>query len=307
MVMWVYYTAIRETLTHLLSESYAINSVTPISETNNVLMKAIIFTDLDASLLHEETFSCLEIIDVLNSLVADGVLIIPNTSKTEAETRNVLKSLNLKTPFIVENGAKLCDMHCSFPSIGETDKEFGIDVSQLNTSLEKLGDLSFMSDFQPITTLKPQKASQILGLTGAELEEALDRRYSSLYQYIGPKSKIPFWQENLSKVGLNLSQGGRAFAVSGYHDKATPIKWLAEKLVSMGQRLPKIIAIGDSNNDKPMLLASAVACVIPHLNGSCLTLPEHPCVIFANEPAPFGWQHGAKKALEILFDVHTLR
>ena len=56
-------------------------------------MKAIIFTDLDASLLHEETFSCAEIIDVLNTLLADGVLIIPNTSKTEVETRNVLKSL----------------------------------------------------------------------------------------------------------------------------------------------------------------------------------------------------------------------
>jgi mannosyl-3-phosphoglycerate phosphatase len=263
-------------------------------------MKVIIFTDLDASLLHEEAFSCLEIIDVLHSLLADGVLIIPNTSKTEVETRNILESLNLKIPFIVENGAKLCDIHCSFQFIGETDKEFGTDTSELNVRLEKLGDLSFMSDFQPITTLKPEKASEILGLTGAELEDALDRKYSSLYQYIGPKSKIPFWQENLSKVGLNLSQGGRAFAVSGCHDKSTPIKWLSEKLVSMGQRLPKIIAIGDSNNDKPMLLASSVACVIPHLNGSRLALPEHPCVIFADEPAPFGWQRGAKKALEIL-------
>jgi mannosyl-3-phosphoglycerate phosphatase len=263
-------------------------------------MKAIIFTDLDASLLHEKTFSCIEIIDVLHTLLADGVLIIPNTSKTEVETRNVLESLSLRTPFIVENGAKLCDIHCGFQSIGETEKEFGIDVSELDTRLEKLGALSFVSDFQPIAKLKPEKTSQILGLTGAELEEALERRYSSLYQYIGPEPKIPFWQKNLLKVGLNLSQGGRAFAVSGCHDKATPIKWLSEKLVSMDQRLPKIIAIGDSKNDKPMLLASAVACVIPHLDGSRLTLPEHPSVVFAGEPAPFGWQHAAKKALEVL-------
>ena len=39
-------------------------------------MKAIIFTDLDASLLHEETFSCAEIIDVLKTLLADGVLLL---------------------------------------------------------------------------------------------------------------------------------------------------------------------------------------------------------------------------------------
>ena len=263
-------------------------------------MKAIIFTDLDASLLHEITFSCSEIVDSLNSLLSDGVLIIPNTSKTEVETRNVLESLNLRTPFIVENGAKLCDIHRGFQFISETDKEFGIGPSELNTRLEKLGDFSFFSDFQPIAKLKSREASQILGLTGLKLEEALERRYSSLYKYLGPKYKIPYWQETTLKVGLNLSQGGRAFAVSGCHDKATPIEWLSEKLVMMDQKLPKIIAVGDSNNDKPMLLASAVACVIPHLSGSRLPLPEHPCVVFAYEPAPFGWQHAAKKALEVL-------
>ena len=126
-------------------------------------MKAIIFTDLDASLLHEETFSCSEIVDSLKSLLSDGVLIIPNTSKTEVETRNVLESLNLRTPFIVENGAKLCDIQFGFHFISETDKEFGIEPSELNTRIEKLGDLSFLSDFQPITKSKPEEASQILG------------------------------------------------------------------------------------------------------------------------------------------------
>ena len=270
-------------------------------------MKAIIFTDLDGSLLHEETFSCSEIVDSLNSLLSAGVLIIPNTSKTEVETRNVLKSLNHRIPFIVENGAKFCDIHSNFRLISETDKEFGIEPSKLTARLEKLVDLSFFSDFLPIAKLKSEEASQILGLYGLELEEALERRYSSLYKYLGPKSKIPFWQEAAFKVGLNLSQGGRAFAVSGCHDKATPIEWLSEKFVSMNRRLPKIIAIGDSNNDKPMLLASAVACVIPRLSGSRLSLPEHPCVVFADEPAPFGWQYAAKKALDILDKMHTVR
>ena len=82
-------------------------------------MKAIIFTDLDASLLHEETFSCVEIIDTLKALRSDGVLIVPNTSKTEIETRNVLKSINFTTPFIVENGAKFCDIHHMPHFIGE--------------------------------------------------------------------------------------------------------------------------------------------------------------------------------------------
>ena len=138
-------------------------------------MKAIIFTDLDASLLHEETFSCIEIIDVLNTLLADGVLIIPNTSKTEVETRKVLESLNLRTPFIVENGAKLCDIHCCFQSIGETDEEFGIDASELNIRLEKLRDLSFVSDFSQLQNLNQKEPPPNFGFNwgrvrGASLE-----------------------------------------------------------------------------------------------------------------------------------------
>ena len=139
-------------------------------------MKAIIFTDLDASLLHEETFSCFEIIDTLRSLISSGVLIVPNTSKTEVETRNLLKSLGLRTSFVIENGAKLCDIHQTFQGIGETDKEFGIEMSELNIRLEKLGDPSFANHFQPINELNQKYASQILGLTGLELEEALERQ-----------------------------------------------------------------------------------------------------------------------------------
>lgn len=69
-------------------------------------MKAIIFTDLDASLLHEETFSCLEIIDTLNALRSDGVLIVPNTSKTEI--RRQIASAKLKFAAFMITSINLC-------------------------------------------------------------------------------------------------------------------------------------------------------------------------------------------------------
>ena len=125
--------------------------------------------------------------------MSNGILIVPNTSKTEVETRNVLKSLGLRTSFVIENGAKLCDIQQNFQFIGETNKEFGIEISELNIRLEKLGDPSFANDFQPINELNQKYASQILGVTGSELEEALERQYSRLYRYIGPKYKISFW------------------------------------------------------------------------------------------------------------------
>ena len=45
----------------------------------------IIFTDLDGSLLHRETFKFDPIKDYIKNLVESGIIIIPNSSKTEKE------------------------------------------------------------------------------------------------------------------------------------------------------------------------------------------------------------------------------
>ncbi len=43
----------------------------------------LIFTDLDGSLLHRDTFKFEEIKEYIEELILKGILIIPNTSKTE--------------------------------------------------------------------------------------------------------------------------------------------------------------------------------------------------------------------------------
>ena len=45
----------------------------------------IIFTDLDGSLLNRDNFKFDEIRDYIKSLIDEGIIIIPNTSKTEKE------------------------------------------------------------------------------------------------------------------------------------------------------------------------------------------------------------------------------
>ena len=49
------------------------------------VFKVLIFTDLDGSLLHRDTFRFDEIKDYLRLLISKGIFIIPNTSKTEKE------------------------------------------------------------------------------------------------------------------------------------------------------------------------------------------------------------------------------
>ena len=68
----------------------------------------VIFTDLDGSLLHRDTFEFDSIKDYIKSLINKGVIIIPNSSKTEKEiekfTDELADKLNMNYKFIGNEG-----------------------------------------------------------------------------------------------------------------------------------------------------------------------------------------------------------
>ena len=70
-------------------------------------ISVVIFTDLDGTLLNRDTFKFDEIKDYIKSLVNKGIIIIPNTSKTNTELNNFAKELDLNLPFISENGSAI--------------------------------------------------------------------------------------------------------------------------------------------------------------------------------------------------------
>jgi hypothetical protein len=67
----------------------------------------VIFTDLDGSLLHRDTFQFDTIKDYIKSLVSKGVIIIPNSSKTEKEIEKFNEELGVNLPYISENGSSI--------------------------------------------------------------------------------------------------------------------------------------------------------------------------------------------------------
>ena len=104
-------------------------------------MTPIIFTDLDASLLDEETFSCQPVLPVIEEITRSGVMIIPNTSKTRVETEAFLASINLNAPFSVENGANflgLDQIQGASPPAGGSNR-FGLDIDEVNRRWEQIG------------------------------------------------------------------------------------------------------------------------------------------------------------------------
>ena len=78
--------------------------------------KVVIFTDLDGSLLHRDTFKFDPIKDYIVSLVDRGIIIIPNSSKTQKEIENFNEELGVKLPYISENGSAIQGLNLINPS-----------------------------------------------------------------------------------------------------------------------------------------------------------------------------------------------
>ena len=79
----------------------------------------IIFTDLDGSLLDNKTFKFDVIKDYIKKLISSGVIIIPNSSKTEAELLDFNRKSKLNLCFISENGSSIHGLNLinkNFPS-----------------------------------------------------------------------------------------------------------------------------------------------------------------------------------------------
>ena len=73
--------------------------------------KIVIFTDLDGSILHRDTFKFDQIKDYIKKLINAGVHIIPNSSKTESEIVEFNQDLGENLAYISENGSVINNLN----------------------------------------------------------------------------------------------------------------------------------------------------------------------------------------------------
>ena len=93
----------------------------------------IIFTDLDGTILHRDNFEFDGIKEYIKDLASRGIIIIPNTSKTQVEIEDFNKKLDLNLPFISENGSAifgLDNINKNFPNniVLSREKEITLNI-----------------------------------------------------------------------------------------------------------------------------------------------------------------------------------
>ena len=259
------------------------------------IFKVLIFTDLDGSLLHRDTFKFDEIKDYLKQLISKGIFIIPNTSKTEKEILEFNNELGSSLPYISENGSAINGLDLLNSNL---PKE--LILSREKDSLIKIFEKSVPVNLQNkckwLSEMDKKKQSLIFGLEDDKLKMALDRKYTIPFLFEGNKSERNELSKIVKNKGLALQEGGRVINLTDKVNKAKALQVFV-RFFKKNNKNVKTIAVGDNYNDLDMLKTSDFPCLV--FNDK-FTLDEIPIknLITTNKPSPEGWADVIKKALE---------
>ena len=192
----------------------------------------LIFTDLDGSLLDRDTFKFDTIKNYVKSLVNDGIIIIPNSSKTEKEIEKFNRDLGVALPYISENGSAIHGLNIinkNFPNKIILSREKDELLKIFNSKVpEKIKNKCLL-----ILKMNRKKQEEIFGQKGDKLKDVLSRNYTFPLLFNGEKKEKNKLLKILNKNLLTLQEGGR---ISNLCDNVNKVRSM-NKVVKILKRL----------------------------------------------------------------------
>ena len=260
----------------------------------NKKFSLIIFTDLDGSLLHRDNFKFDEIKHYIKNLVDNGIIIIPNTSKTEKEIKEFIKELGSELPFISENGSSIHGLNlinANFPNkiILSRGKQELFEIFNSKVPKELKNKCKFISD------MDTNQQINIFGLRDNNLKNALDRIYTIPFLFKGNKIEKNKLLKILRSSSLNMQDGGRVLNLSDNTDKVKSMNQVLKIYKKIENKI-KVIGVGDNFNDLDMLRNCDIPCLVfnDKFKQDQINIDN---LIVSNKPSPEGWADVIKTAL----------
>ena len=253
-----------------------------------------IFTDLDGSLLHRDTFEFDPIKDYIKNLINNEVIIIPNSSKTEKEIEKFNEELGVDLPYISENGSSIHGLNLinhNFPN--------KIILSREKEELQKIFNEKIpeqlKNKFIQISKINKKEQEKIFGQKDNKLKNALDRKYTLPFLFKGDKNEKNKLLKILNSNLLTLQEGGRVLNLCDDISKVKSMNRVIKILKKTEDKI-KTIAVGDNYNDLDMLKNCDIPCLVFN-DKFKLDQINIDNLIFSNKSSPEGWADVVKKAL----------
>lgn len=274
------------------------------------MQKLLVFTDLDGTLLDHDTYDYQPARPALKRLAEEGHGLVLNSSKTQAEQMALRAELGNHAPFVVENGAAIIcppntpghEGRSPQPTVHTLAQPYD-SIRQVITQLRQergyqfrgFGDMT-AADIAQLTGLSPEAAAAAQQRVGSEplLWEDSDAHRDHFIQQVRSQ-------------GLQVTQGGRFLHVMGKTDKGAGVRWLADRYRQAHSDVTwRVVALGDSPNDLPMLQAADVGVLIPNPHRRPFAVVDVPTLLKPEAPGPTGWQWAIAHLLDNLDNLADL-
>jgi len=266
-------------------------------------LKPVVFTDLDGTLLDLETYSYDGALPSIEYLRSQNVPIIFCSVKTKAEQEVYRKELQIKDPFIVENGGAIFISQGYFPFDFEYHKatdgylviELGIPYHQIRKILAQI----MVDTGVHFRGFGDMSAEEVASLTNLDLEaaqRAKAREYDETLNLEVTPEELNRFSNELKKTGLNYTSGSRYHDVSGPNDKGKATRILIDLFNRKSGKI-RTIAIGDSPNDLPMLLSVDIPILVQKPGGTWEDI-DVPHLHRVEGIGPEGWAKAVEEIIE---------
>jgi mannosyl-3-phosphoglycerate phosphatase len=271
----------------------------------------LVVTDLDGSLLDHDTYSHAPAQPVLDLLESLRIPVIMASSKTRREMLALREELANEHPFIVENGAAVliperyftrrpegCELRDGYwlRSFAPPREAWATPLAALRETLPgRFRDFASSGDagVAEMTGLPPDKACL-----------ANQREYSEPVQWLGSDTELRTFLQALEHAGATVSRGGRFYAVGGDCDKGRAMLWLREQYaLAAGASSVYDLAVGDGQNDVPMLERAHRALLIPAHGRPLPQLDRTDGLSIGAGFGPEAWADGVRGWLRSLYAV----
>ena len=263
-----------------------------VEKKENAIIKAIIFTDLDDSLLKDNKYYADILDEFIKKIILKNFLIIFITSKTFYEVKSLYKNNNICFSFSSENGASfniIDKKSLNKYSFKRIINKNAITVSEIKKRLNSL-PLKYQKYFSLISDLEITEQIKITKLEEKQLNDFYKREFSVSLSWNGSKTIYLKFKEKLDQLKLQATFGGKIINVSGLHNKLDAVKFYNQytsKLYKTSNY--KTISIGDSENDIEMLNYSDYSGIVKREDGKKIKLNKNHNVFISSSSAPKGW------------------
>ena len=264
----------------------------------------VVCTDLDGSLLDQDTYSFEAALPALAALRAREIPLILVSSKTRAEIEPLRARLEHHHPFVVENGGAAFIPRGYFPSSPPYAVvrgpyqvvEFGVSYGTLRVSLKEL-EQTAGCELRGFGDMSPEEVAERTGLQLPEAFLAKQREYDEPFVINGPPSLGEQVRQEAEARGLRCTHGGRFFHLTGRTDKGVACRSLFDCYRRSQQKL-FTVGLGDSLTDLSFFTLVDQPILLPRSNGNDERKFHLPNLIRARGRGPAGWNRAVLECLQ---------